>query len=472
MDAKKGAPEKMKCRGHILRLPARASIWYTAASLTVRGISFAATPLFTRALSASEYGIYPLYTGWMSLISALMTLEMGGIGLYSGFARYGDGENEFTKSALIALYSVFLASSVPFLIFIKSLCVLCGLPIPVLLLMQLHIIAEATVTLFCTQRRFFYRYRSVFIISTVPALAAPFISFFFIKYTPPYARIMGQALPSVMTAAALLTSFAVKRNGKASAGAVKYAFLSNAALLPHMLASAALANTNKLIIAKMHGDAALAKYSVAHSLGLILTFATVGIYGALKPWMIRKLRAGRSDAVVRTVGGLFSIFCILTVALTAVAPEIFGILAPSEYRDGLSCVYPLALAVLPMFLCNISSSVLMSEGRMWVLSLCTVAVAAVNAGMNAVLLKHLSFTSSAVAFLVSYLILSVCVRLVVKDRSTVGGGLYGMFAATSAAVVLTYLLRGFPLVRLGFLLALSFPLAFAAVKLFSAIKEK
>lgn len=472
MDEKEGQSEKKSDRVHLLRLPARASVWYTAAAFITKGISFAATPLFTRMLGASEYGVYVLYAGWMSVLSPLMTLDIGGAGLYGGFSRYENDARGFTKSALFALFSVFLAALIPFFIFIKRLSTLCGLPVFILYIMPLHTVAEACVSLFCTRGRFFYKYKSVFAANILPAVLAPTISFFFIKYMPPFAKIIGYALAAVITAVILLVPLATSASCKASADGIRYAVMAGAAMLPNVLASAALASADKLLIGKMHGDSALAKYSVAHSLGLVLTFATVGIYGALKPWIIRKLRCGKTGAVAATVKKLFSLFCILTVALTAAAPELFGFLAPKEYGDGLSAVYPFALSVLPMFLCNISSSALLGEGRGWIFSLCTVGVAAANAAMNTVLLKHFSFICSAFVFFISYLILSVCARCALKEKGLIGGKLYGMLALTAATVAAIYFLRGAVIIRLAVLIALSFPLATVAFGMFGAIREK
>lgn len=475
MDTAEAENRKKKFRRRAMRLPARASLWYTAASLTVRGISFALTPLFTRILNASEYGIYPLYTGWMSLFSAVMTFDIGGAALYGGLSQSGNGARGFTKSALIALFSVFFAALFPFIIFIGRISDLCGLPVFVLCIMSAHIIAEAVSSLFCTEGRFFYRYKTVFAANIAPAIIAPLISLIFINYIPQYARIVGSASAAIIVAALMLLHLRHPSSSseRISAASVKYAFTASAAILPHMLAAAALTSADKLLIGKICGESDLAKYSVAHALGLVMTFATVGILGALKPWIIRKLSASEGDAVTPTVRRLFALFCILTVALTAAAPEIFRILAPREYADGLAAVYPLALAVLPMFLCNVSSSALMIDGRSWLFSILTVATAAANAVMNSVLLRHFSFVISGFVFLISYLMLCVASGGALGDKKGIlSADLYGMLAAAACAVLASYLLREYIILRAFLLLALLPPLLLSVRALLRAVREK
>ena len=61
-----------------IKRPAVASIWYAAAAILGRGIGFIFTPIFTRLLSAEEYGLFTLYTTWLGVFTIISTLEIGG----------------------------------------------------------------------------------------------------------------------------------------------------------------------------------------------------------------------------------------------------------------------------------------------------------------------------------------------------------------------------------------------------------
>ncbi len=455
----------------LLRTPARASLWYTAASFAAKGIGFAVTPLFTRILSASEYGVYPLYCGWFSVLSVVMTLEVGGAFLYRGFSKFEGRRPDFTKSALFLLFSLFLPISFVFFLFIDKISVISGLPVFLLTILAAHTLSESLISVICTSERYFYGYKRVFSANVAPALLSPILALLLVSFSPSYARSIGAMAASLLTAAVLL--FSPKyRQGKADKEMIKYAFLSALAVLPSVLASALLTNADKIIIARQFGSAALAKYSVAHSLGLVLTFLTVGLYGALKPWIMRKLAGGENKLVADTVKLLLLFFSLSTAVLLCVTPELFAFLAPDSYGGALAEAYLLALAVLPMFLSNVFSSVLLHKEKAWLTSLLTVLTALFNIGLNLLLFMRFSYSAAAFSFLISYSILALAEWLSLgKKRQPARTVLIGAAVMVLCTRIL-YLLRGGLILRFCILALILPPLIVTASKIFRLIKEK
>ncbi len=405
----------------------------------------------------------------MSVFTGLLTLEVTGSVLYGGFSEFDS--RDFTKSALCALISVFLSLSLPFFIFIKQISSVSGLPSVLLCIMALQIAAEAVCSLYCTKERYFYAYRRVFAINLIPALLSPVFALILTPSLRGYARPAGSAAASVLCASAVLLLL-FKMRGRADPKMIKHVLKSGISMLPFALSAVLLANADKLMIARRFGSAALAKYSVAHSLGLVLTFATVGLYGALKPWIIRKLSKKEFGSVKKTVGSLFSLFCLLTAAICALAPEIFSFLAPKEYRDALGEVYVLSLAVLPMFLSNMFSSVLMYFNRSLIFSFATLGAALLNIGLNALLFTRFSYSAAAFSFLISYSILALVLWFSLGSEKILGKRTLLTLFLTALAVTAMYRLR-FNLPARGALFALLLPaVAFSGFRVLSLVKEK
>ena len=91
-----------------LRVPAKASMWYTASSILSKGISALCTPIFTRLLTPSEYGLYPLYNTWLSVVTVIVTLELTGGVIYRGLQKFEDKKDEFISSAFGLFLFVFI----------------------------------------------------------------------------------------------------------------------------------------------------------------------------------------------------------------------------------------------------------------------------------------------------------------------------------------------------------------------------
>ncbi len=471
MDSAKDNKNRSRKYKPLLRTPARASIWYTAASFISRGVGFLVTPLFTRILRAEDYGVYPLYCGWFSVISVIMTLEVGGAFLYRGFAEFKDRREDFTKSALTLLLSVFLSISFIFFLFIDKISALSGLPVFLLTVLAVHTLAEGMISVICTSERYFYGYRRVFSANVIPAFLSPILALILIEFLPPYARSIGAMAASLITLALLIFSGRYVR-GAADKKIMKYIIFSALSVLPSVLAGVLLSNADKLMIAGKFGSAALAKYSVAHSLGLVLTFLTVGLYGALKPWIMRKLSEGAEGSIFATIRLLLLFFCLFTAVLLLLTPELFAFLAPSDYSGALAETYLLALAVLPMFLSNVFSSVLLHKGKACLTSLLTILAALLNIGLNFLFFMRFSYSSAATSFLISYFILALSEWLALgKSRPKSRAVLIGA-PITALAARVFYLLRGNILLRFSALALLLPSLIFTAYKIFKLVREK
>ena len=438
-----------------LRVPAKASLIYALGGLVSRGLGLAFTPIFTRTLSAGDYGVFALFLGWETIFSAFTTLEIGSGAIFCGFARFSELRDDFLKSAFFALVLTFsvLVLPVGFLIWRVS-----GLTPPLIGLMAVAVICDALTSLYLTYKRYSYKFVTVFIFNTVPALLIPLLSLTLTRKTPYYARPLGYLVLSVTGLFAVLILW--RQSGKARGDMVRYTLFTCLSVLPGFLAGAVLSGADRLIIGVRLGAVAVAKYSVAHSLGLALTFFTSGIYGALKPWITRKLKCGGDLVVWRVCSKIFSLGAVGTLMLLALAPEAFGILAPVGYSDALSEVYPLALAVLPMFLASVYSSVLTYFGRGWLVSVVSIGVAVLSLSLNLILVGRFSYTVSALVFLLSYTLLAAVLGLFKRGKMR---GALPVTCITVLGVLALYALRGYIYIRLFCLVPLLI-LGFFAVK--------
>ena len=91
-----------------LRVPAKATVWYIGSSAAARIIGALSSPIFTRLLSAEEFGLFPLYSSWIGVLSVLVTLEMSGSIIYRGYQRFEGRREDFTSAAIGVISTVFI----------------------------------------------------------------------------------------------------------------------------------------------------------------------------------------------------------------------------------------------------------------------------------------------------------------------------------------------------------------------------
>ena len=121
----------------MIKLPARASVWYLAVSLIAKGMGVLTMPLFTRLLDGEEYGQFALYMTLLGGGTVICSAVNSGSALYNGLRKNGDKIETYLKSAL----AVSTAISLLF-------CLLLFVFLPILELNRVFLL-PLTIQLFC-----------------------------------------------------------------------------------------------------------------------------------------------------------------------------------------------------------------------------------------------------------------------------------------------------------------------------------
>lgn len=390
-----------------LRVPARASLWYIASSAVARSVSVVGTPIFTRLLTPAEYGVFPQYMTYFSLFSAVATLELSGSVILRGMQRFADGRDRLVSGAVGLCATVWAVFSLGYFALAAAVGELTGLGAGMAAVMLLHVLLNAIISIYTTRLRYEYKYRAVAAVNITSALLSPLLAITMISLTGAGGR--ARPIAAAVSAGVIALPFLfiiLRRSRRVYDGEVwKFLLKFNLPLLPHYLSAAAILRIGEVVLARVHGSAALARYSVAMSVGLSLTVITNGMLSALSPWMLRRVEAGRiseSRSLLWQATRLLSLICLLVLT---VVPETIRIVSPPEYHDALFAVYPLALSVIPTFLSNAIAAGEMYYERSAMTSVPTVISALVCVGLTLLLIPYTDYRLTAVLLLVAYLVM-------------------------------------------------------------------
>lgn len=59
-----------------LAKPVKVSLWFVICGFLQKGITFLTTPIFSRLLTTSEYGVVSLFTTWNNIVIIIATLNL------------------------------------------------------------------------------------------------------------------------------------------------------------------------------------------------------------------------------------------------------------------------------------------------------------------------------------------------------------------------------------------------------------
>ncbi|MBP3401817.1 MAG: lipopolysaccharide biosynthesis protein [Clostridia bacterium] len=458
--------EKSK-ESRVLKKPARASVWYLGTSVLCKGIGVVATPFLTRLQSEEAYGAFTLYVSLLGAMSVIVSAFTTGSSVYRGLDLYRDRKGALIKSVLVASLIFSALICIPLFAFSSFL----GLSIYLVLLILIQLLCDVTVAVRLSMARFVYEYKEVAFISVAQSFFSVAIAIMILSTRGGGAEVRIYSMLLVSIVSALYAFFRITRNdGRISGEMVKYSITGSLSLLPHSISSALSGQADKLIFTAMLGTAALAKYSVVHSVGIGLSFVISALGSALGPWIIRRLNAGEGERIGEICELIFKGLAAATVFLIALAPEAIRILAPPEYSEALSAVLPISLSVLPSFLSSVATVILIHGERGRYTSYSSLSAVAVGILLNLLLIPRFSFNGAGAAMLASQTVgawLSIKLMKKVGLRLLPTRKLIYYFSLTALLGIVMLSLYDYPAARI---LLLSIPAIWGLNSLFSAEK--
>ncbi len=450
--------------------PAVAGFFYMASNILAKAVALFTTPLFTRLLSPSDFGLYSLYTSWLGVFSVIMALGLSGGAVYRALGKFSKKESELLSGAfgiIMLSFGVFLTA---LLLLGKTAERLFSLPQYILAMLLCEVFLNTSETLLFASLRYKYAYLKICIINLLYAVLSPGVSVLLIYYTPFKAE--ARIFASFAVSAALILPeilLHLRKSRLYNKEIWGYLLKLSLPLLPYTLSMTLIAQSDKIMIEHYGGTADLAKYSVAYSLGFMLTTLTSALYSSLQPWIMRKLNTGEGYLAKRITEKIIKLISLGLLLFLLFTPELFSLIAAPEYRSAEAAVYPLAIAGVFQFTLNILTSNIIHTEKTLPLSFFSLTSLAVNLVLNFIFIPSYGYRAAALTTALSYLILMFFEYLYLKKRGAVIADLKSFMPLFTALFAIPiYLLREYIAPRAIFALAV---LLIALPPLISLLRE-
>jgi O-antigen/teichoic acid export membrane protein len=238
-------------------------------------------------------------------------------------------------------------------------------------------------------------------------------------------------------AAAFVGLLAVRPDWSALAGIRRYGgtFLFGLPMVPQQLSAFILGVGDRVVIRHLLGSAAVGRYSVAYNIGSLGFIILVFVFQAWMPRIYALAdRVARSRLLASSRDMMNLLLIPVVCGLAAGAPVVLRVWVPKSFHPAeLTLIVAIvAICTFPFGQFTANLRALMSEGKTGRAAVATLVAAAVNIGLNVVMVPFLGITGSAIATVLSY---ALCARL---TRPPVSFGLQ----VPGASVLLRTLIGG------------------------------
>ena len=402
--------------------PVRASLWFTICSFVQKGISFITVPIFTRLMSTEQYGMYSLFLSWDSVIIVFATLNLSYQVFNNGLVKYEDDRDAYTSSMLGLSNVCTTVLLVLYLLFRNIINEISGLNTPLFLLMFLQYYFNQALALWTVKERFFYRYRALTCITLGSAIVSSIIGVVAVLFAQDkvFARVASLALVNVIVGVCIYLQV-IRRGRKLVCWKYwKYVLVLNLPLIPHYLSMTALGSVDRILIGSICGASFTALYSISFNIASILNLLLSSINSSYIPWFYQKMHDGDSESISKVSTALLLVVGVCSLIPALFGPEVVRLLGSEKYMDGIWVMPSVSVGVYFTFAYSLFSNYELYFDESRIIMVASLTAAALNIGLNLLLLPILGFVAAGYVSLGCYIALSffhyLGMRIVAKRK--------------------------------------------------------
>lgn len=394
-----------------MSLPAKASLWFAVTNMLQKGMSVLTAPVFTRILTAQEYGVVSLYFSWESIITIVATLYLSnGGGLYNGMRRYQDDRDGYISSILVFVSVLTLGAFLIYLFAQQLQPDMIGLSLPIMTMMFLDVFFTSAMTLWSVRNKYEYKYKNVIFFTLLNIVLGPTVSLLFVSMTSRYraeARLAGMVFVKIIIYGYLYGKIISRGKTYYRGEYWKFSFCFNFPLLPHYLSQTILNQSDRIMISKICGTDYAGIYGVAYNASMLMKIATSAVNSSLVPWTYRlmeKKKCKRLSKVAVLIEAMVGCGCLF---MALMAPDIIRLLAPQDYYAAVWIVPPVSSSVLLMVLYGFFVNIEFFFEKKHAIMTASLIAAALNIFLNAVFIPAYGFIAAGYTTLFCYFFYAV-----------------------------------------------------------------
>lgn len=382
----------------------KSGFWFTICNILQRGIQFIATPLYTRILSPADYGMFSLFTSWLSIFTVFASLNLAGGVFYNGLIKYENDKYRFTSAVqflgTVSTIFCFLVVTVVYPL-VRDII---GLPYYLVVVMFFIIAVNPAFLFWSVQERIQYRYGKLVLITLVNSIIIPLVGIVLVIFLK--MGYMGIIWGYVAGNIIVSSYFYIKN---LSLGKIfyhkaywKFSLSFSLPLIPHYLSQILLAQTGRISVNYYLGTFFAGIFSLGQQISLVMNLVTSGINNALVPWMYRTMELGDYIKLKKGTLGVTMLVTALTMGIMLVGPELILVFGTRDYIVAKWIIPPIMFSTCITFVYCMYGTILFYFEETKKVALATSLGAVINVLMNCILVPYYGITAAAYAMVCGY----------------------------------------------------------------------
>lgn len=386
-------------------------------TVLVKAVNLISIPVFSRLLTTSEYGRVDVFMTYVNIFMIILGLDfVGAVG--KGRLDHEEDADEYITSSL--LFTTIFSVGVVLLINIifPFIQVAFGMNRLTVNVMLLYSYAMFIITYRSAEYNFYYEYKKNMAMSLSVALGNFALSIILIetvfKGAKFWGRIIGAMLPTLIVGIFVYLYLARRGHWQMKKNHVRYSLEFGVPLIPHNLSHMVLSSADKVMINSMISASASGIYSLVYTLGMMIQVMMEAMNNVFGPWLFRQLKKGENASIRYVQKYYLLMYCVVTIGVMTISPEIIKIVGAKEYWEGIPMVMWVVYATFINFTYTLYVNVEFFYKKTMLISTGTIMAAVVNILLNGLFLRRFGYQFGAISTLISYLALLIFHMIIVN----------------------------------------------------------
>ena len=416
----------------------KSGFWFTVCNIITKGIGFFTTPIFSRLLTKSEFGDYNNFTTWTGIVLFVTSLNLESSLIRARFDFKEDIDSYVTSMSFLSMLSTafwFLIMTV----FVSPFESLFSMDRVEMNAMFLYLFFYPAIQLFQTKERYLYKYKSTIIssllvVASTAGLSVVLVVLFENKL---FGRIIGSVIP-VAIIGAVIWMLILKESRKIQVKYWKYALPFTLPFIPHLLSMYLLGSMDKVMIKQICGSEDLALYSLAYTVGTIISLLVHSMNNAFSPWLGEQLSEKNYEKTRRISVVYVMAFTFFSILFIWITPEVLFVLGDKGYIEAQSVIPQIFAGTLMQFIYCMYVNVEQFEKKTGGMAIASVIAALFNYITNAYFIRQFGYIAASYTTFFSYLFLMLLHVWLVRriGREKVFNNLFILIIGLIGSVVL------------------------------------
>lgn len=408
----------------------RVTILNMASTLILTGISIITSPLFSRLLGTSGYGIMSTYTVWMNAMAIVATLQTDATLIYAK-VKYPEAEQPRYQSSVMTLSVAFCAlCSILIFLFLKPISAFLQLSSSLIAMLIVQSFGSFSLNFLNTKLQYELKAGRNMLSSLTIVLFSLGVSLALVLSMPMEQRYVGRILGNVIAygSMGLAACIYILWKGKTFFNVAYWRFALGLVfpLIFMNLSNLVLGHSDLVMVRQSLGDSASGIYGLAYTFSGIMFTLFTALNKSWVPFFFDDMKKGDSQAVASKASNYLELYTVLSMGFVLLMKEVFHLFADVTYWDGTRIIPVFVAGYYLNFLCTFPVNFEHYYMKVKVVSVVTVVSAVINIGLNIVFIRLMGMIGAAVATMLAHL-LQLCVHQVyascmIKEGSYPFGG--------------------------------------------------